>query len=99
MAHQIYFVGSVPLDNAADVFRTLATTVGSSIPWLPDGETGPDNWLMRFQRVFAEHPDFEPSDRTYQRVHEERSNVQYRVKPGVAVEGLKFENLPTLRIA
>ena len=44
------------------MFRTLATSVGGSIRWLPDGETGPDNWLMRFQRVFAEHPDFVQPD-------------------------------------
>jgi hypothetical protein len=36
----IHFVGSIPLQDAETVFRTLAESAGSCLRRLPDGETG-----------------------------------------------------------
>ncbi len=56
----IHLVGSVGLQNAETVFRTLAEIVGPGARRYPDGETGVRYyWLIWQGRVFAEHPDLE----------------------------------------
>jgi hypothetical protein len=97
--YEPYLVGSVPLRDASEVMRTLAGTIGPWLRWMPDGETGKTNWIMRFAPVFAQHPAFEPTEKTYRRVHETTTNVQYRLKPGIRAEDVRFDTLPTTAIA
>jgi hypothetical protein len=40
MSHDVYLVGSVPLGNAEQVFRTVSAAFGSKLKRVPDGETG-----------------------------------------------------------
>jgi hypothetical protein len=97
--HGLYFVGSMALPNAEEVFRTLGSQVGRWMRWMPDGETGPHNWIMRFAPVFAAHKDLQPTDLMYRRDRSETTNIQYQLKPGVAIEDVRFDDLPTTRIA
>ena len=48
MSRTVYLVGSVPLPDAASVFRTVGTALGSRLRRLPDGEAGARlDWVMR----------------------------------------------------
>ena len=40
MSRDILLTGSVGLDSAEEVFRTLGRALGTRTPRLPDGETG-----------------------------------------------------------
>ena len=96
----IYFVGTIPLANSAEVFNTVSKAVGPALRWLPDGETGPRQaWLPWLEPVFAEHGQFEPTPLRYQRIHETKSHPVYRVKAGIDPAGVRFHNLPYARIA
>ena len=56
----IHLVGSIPLDHAEDVFRTVASSVGAHLRRLPDGETGPRRlWIGMISAMLDEHSDFE----------------------------------------
>lgn len=57
---QIHLVGSVPLADAAAVFRTVADGAGDHIHRLPDGETGTRiNWVRFIQEQLNARPDME----------------------------------------
>jgi len=44
---QVHLVGSVPLQNAEEVFRTASSVLGNRLPRIPDGETGNRlQWIM-----------------------------------------------------
>jgi hypothetical protein len=52
----IYLCGSMPLNDARDVFSTVAETLGSSVKRIPDGETGDRLVWIRWQdHVFRGH--------------------------------------------
>ena len=90
-----YLVGTVPLPDAASVFELVAGSLGPSLRWLPDGETGVRrNWLPWMEPLFAEHPAFERSEEIYKRIFTDRSNSRYRLKPGVNAADLRFDHLP-----
>jgi hypothetical protein len=56
----VHMVGSVPLDDAESVFRTLAETVGPHLKRLPDGETGRRRrWISFINDQLKENPAFE----------------------------------------
>lgn len=56
----LHFVGSVPMQNAEEVFRQLGATVGDFASRLPDGETAERSRWIYFQReMLAEHPAME----------------------------------------
>ena len=56
----VHFVGSIPLPDAAAVFRTLAEAAGPYLLRLPDGETGiRKTWIRFLQQVLAENPAIE----------------------------------------
>jgi hypothetical protein len=56
----IHLVGSMGLEDAETVFRTLARIVGPAAARYPDGETGARSIWIRWQRaVFDAHPDME----------------------------------------
>ena len=56
----VHLIGSVPLDTAEAVFRTVAGALGPHLRRLPDGETGERRRWIWFQRQMLErHPDIE----------------------------------------
>jgi hypothetical protein len=57
----VHLVGSVPLADAASVFRAVSDAVGPYLRRLPDGETGERRRWIFFQSVMlARHPAMEP---------------------------------------
>lgn len=65
MTRNVHLVGSVGLEDAATVFKTLGETVGSCCTRFPDGETGERGYWIRWQkRTFDDHPSFELIDTT-----------------------------------
>jgi len=58
---RMLLVGSVPLDTAEDVFRTLGPKLGAGLRAMPDGEPGPrQHWISRVHyQVFAGHAELE----------------------------------------
>jgi hypothetical protein len=61
MSHDILLTGSVGLDSAAEVFRTLGRALGTRAPRLPDGETGYARsvWIQSQAPFFLGNPAFE----------------------------------------
>jgi hypothetical protein len=60
----VLLVGSIPLQNAAEVFKTVMTHLGSVVRRIPDGETGiRSNWTRWQIQAFESCPDFEPISR------------------------------------
>ena len=60
----LHFVGSIPLQDAAQVFAQLSSTVGPYASRLPDGETAERSRWIFFQReILAAHPavDIDPT--------------------------------------
>lgn len=88
----IHFVGSIGLESAEIVFRTLAETVGELAPRYPDGEPGVRSYWVGWQgAVFENHPDF-----VYQQTPEAltdtaRALPEYKLKDGVDANALSFE--------
>ena len=57
----VHLIGSVPLADAATVFRTVAGALGPWLSRIPDGETGERRRWIYFQRLMLErHPAMEP---------------------------------------
>jgi len=94
MAHDVYLVGSVPLQSSAEVFQTVSAALGARIKRIPDGETGPRiDWITWLEPVFANDPALEPSDEIF-RVHEQAKGYRrYRLKPGRVPADIRFDNL------
>ncbi|MDA0241574.1 MAG: hypothetical protein O3A84_16340, partial [Proteobacteria bacterium] len=64
-----HLVGSVPLNDAEEVFRHIGGELGSCLKRLPDGETGRrSDWIGFVRRGLGKHPDFEKDlvNRPYQ---------------------------------
>jgi len=56
----IHMVGSVPLDDAETVFRTLGEAIGEHVERVPDGETGRRaRWISFINDGLKENPDLE----------------------------------------
>ena len=56
----VHLVGSVPLDNAEEVFRTTSAILGERLRRIPDGETGERTRWIRWQaRFLASNPHLE----------------------------------------
>jgi len=67
--HDVYLVGSVPMENAQRVFETISDALGRRIKRIPDGETGErGDWITWLEPVFANHPAFQKSGEFF-RVH------------------------------
>jgi len=59
-ARHVLLVGSVPLQNAEEVFRTAGAILGERLRWIPDGETGERlGWIGWQLSVLTSHPQFE----------------------------------------
>lgn len=56
----IHMVGSIPLDSAENVFRTLGSRCGGHMERIPDGETGRrQRWISFINDQLKENPAFE----------------------------------------
>ena len=74
----VHLVGSIPLDNTENVFRTVCSLVPEHLPRLPDGETGERiGWIKFIQQMLARHPDLE--------VDQSRPPFPFRQWDGVVV--------------
>src|SRR5579864_1267581 len=63
----VHLLGSVPLENAEEVFRTVSSILGGRLRRIPDGETGVRiNWIGWQIQFLAGNPHFEviPPDPT-----------------------------------
>lgn len=94
MPRDIYLVGSVPLASARDVFEAVSAAFGSRLKRIPDGETGERiNWVFWQEVLFAKHPAFERSDKDFQLHATSGLSRRYRLKPGVSIRDVQFDNL------
>jgi hypothetical protein len=58
--HGVHLVGSVPLRDAEEVFRTASSILGERLRRIPDGETGErTNWIGWQARFIGSDPHFE----------------------------------------
>ena len=89
----IHLVGSVPLADAEQVFRTVCASVGPYLRRIPDGETGARRrWVGMLSEILDRHPSFEvdPDEPPFVmklasgRVH--RQLKRLRIRPGVNPE-------------
>jgi hypothetical protein len=92
--HDIYLVGSVPMQNAEQVFASIGAAFGPRIKRIPDGETGDrSDWITWLEPAFADNPAFEKSGEFF-RVHDKGTGRErYRLKPGVRPQDVRFDNL------
>lgn len=57
---RLHLIGSIPLDDSEQVFRTLAGELGPYLKRIPDGETGERSRWVYFQRqMLLDHPAME----------------------------------------
>jgi len=58
-AYDVHLVGSIPLENATQVFETVARLLGPKAPRLPAGETGARlEWMGWLEAMLSPHPQF-----------------------------------------
>jgi hypothetical protein len=93
----VHLVGSVPLENAASVYRMAGAILGSRLARLSDGETGErTSWIHWQASVFATHPGFEPAEAAGAGYS---AGVRVRLRDGVDPSGLRFGALGYARTA
>jgi methionine synthase II (cobalamin-independent) len=100
----VHLVGSIPLTDAAEVFRTTAEILGTTINRMPDGETGVrKNWVGFQYAMMARHPQFEfagppvdpdvMSNETAETVDGYNMPTKLRLRPGVEPDKIEFDSL------
>jgi SAM-dependent methyltransferase len=83
-----HLVGSVPLDGAEAVFRTLAEGLGDRLRRLPDGETGPRaDWIVWQYPVLSSRPEFEVAPPTPDHY---RALPRLRLRAGERADDVRF---------
>jgi hypothetical protein len=95
---RVHLVGSVPLANEEEVFRTVSAVLGERVKRIPDGETGVRQGWIGWQRaVFARHPGLELVSDSGDDYHgaepRYRTSSHFRLRPGVAANAIAFDNL------
>jgi hypothetical protein len=90
----VHLVGSVPLADAREVFRTVSAALGPHLKRIPDGETAErSDWITWLEPAFADNPALEKSDELF-RIHATgTARIRYRLKPGKTVGDVAFGNL------
>ena len=93
-----HLIGSVPLPDSESVFRQVADGLGQHLARLPDGETGPRQRWVYWQRIMLEnHPAMEvDADAGIMTLTEWDGTVLretdlLRFKPGVDPDTVSFE--------
>jgi hypothetical protein len=61
--HPVHLLGSIPLENANEVFATIGKTFGTLAPRIPDGETDRP-WMQWLDHAVKSHPSFEQVEET-----------------------------------
>ena len=98
----IHIVGSVALPTVEDVFRTIATTLGTRVKRLPDGEVGDrGGWIQWQVNVTTNHPQLVVDDidrrAEWQNARGEyvstRAATSYRIADHVDPADLSFDKL------
>jgi hypothetical protein len=57
MHRPVHLVGSVPLENSAEVMTTCCSILGERLARIPDGETGiRSNWIQWQREILGSHP-------------------------------------------
>ena len=88
----VHLVGSVPLDDAEQVFRTLGAKLPRHVRRIPDGETGDRQQWVQFQLgVLSARPEFEM-------IHNDAPGWEnlppsLKLRDGVSPEEVDFANL------
>ena len=58
-----HLIGSVPLENADEVFRVVSHSIGQHLKRMPDGETGRrSDWIGFVRRHLGKNPAFEKDE-------------------------------------
>jgi hypothetical protein len=93
MADDLLLVGSIPLETAEEVFRTVGAPLGKHLAYMPDGEVGDRQyWIDGIAyRVLNGHPELETLRRPapdadgveHWRPLGRHDQFQFRVRPGV----------------
>ncbi len=87
----VLLVGSIPLADAEEVFRTASSILGDRVRRLPDGETGVrTNWIGWQAAVFEQNPALE---RATENDKEYGIQLRYRLRPGKSADDIDFVNL------
>jgi hypothetical protein len=61
----VHLIGSVPMEDAETVFRTVARELGPWLARIPDGETGNRHrWIWWQREMLLNHPAMEPDTET-----------------------------------
>jgi hypothetical protein len=72
----------------------VSLALGPRLKRIPDGETGERiNWVFWQEALFANHPAFERSDKDFQLHATSGLSRRYRLKPGVTLRDVQFDNL------
>jgi len=96
-AYDVHLVGSIPLENATQVFETVARLLGPKAPRIPDGETGARReWMGWLEPLFSTHPQFENTGESMFRGY---TSYRYRARAGVPLDAVRFDNLRHAAIA
>ena len=83
MPRDVHLVGSVPGENAADVFERVSAALGPHLKRIPDGETGERaDWIIWLEPVFANSPALEKSDELFRLHATATRRIRYRLKAG-----------------
>jgi hypothetical protein len=84
-----HLVGSMNLETAEDVFRTVAEVAGPSVTRIPDGETGPrSGWIFHQIPRLAANPALEPGPSVPNRYVEIPA---FRLRQGVSPQDVVFD--------
>ena len=105
----VHLVGSIPLENTEEVFRTTSSILGDHLPRIPDGETGNRlQWIMFQFLLMTKMQEFEVvgGKISSQELNDEiqrygtnpeagfdLSQRQLQVKGGVKIENITFPAL------
>lgn len=94
MPRSVHLVGSVPLRDAREVFKTVSAALGQRLRRIPDGETGErSDWITWLEPAFANNPALEKSDELF-RIHATgTARIRYRLRVGKTVRDVHFDNL------
>ena len=91
LPHGVHLVGSIPLSNTEEVFRTASSILGDRLVRLPDGETGErSGWITWQYRFLVSNPQFEsapPEPDSY------APHPRVRLRNPVASNMIHFEQL------
>ena len=89
--HGVHLVGSIPLGDAENVFRTTADVLGTRLRRVTDGETGGRlDWIVWQLHRLMQHDQFQvvpPGPRNY------APNPRIAVKDGIPLEDVAFGSL------